>query len=121
MEREPFALTLFDYRDELQWVRLLGWSDEQLRSVPVHEQFPAGEECLDLANWAGTALGVTEAGGGGPTSADTRSIRNMWVCRAETPPELWDQLKALYDKGGPSGYETGVFGETGEDVGWPKR
>lgn len=115
-----FFLTLYDYRDTLQWVRLLGWSDDELQKVPVHEQATAGEDYLNLSNFGGTALGVTERGGGGPTSAAIGSIRNLYVYRSEVPDDLYRKLADLVNRGGPSGYEEdGVFGEVGERPSFP--
>lgn len=73
---EDFAMTLWDYRDELQWVRLLGWTEDELRSVPVHENATGGQEFLNLANFGGTSLEVLDEYGS-PTSAQATSIRNM--------------------------------------------
>lgn len=120
MEREPFSLTLFDYKDTLNWVRHMGWSDEELQQVQVHEQATAGEDYLNLANFGGTPLGVTERSGGG-TSAGIRNVRNLYVYRRTTPPALYERLQSLVDRGGPSGYEDGVFGETGEASDFPPR
>ena len=115
MQEEEFALTLFDYRHQLNWVRYLGWTDEELQQVPVHEQATAGEDYLNLANFGGTPLGVSERGGGG-TSADIREgIHNLYVYKREVPPHLYQQLQELVERGGPSGYEeSGRFGEVGE-------
>ena len=113
-----FERTLYDYRDELQWVRLLGWTDEQLKQVPVHEEATAGEPYLNLANFGGTNLGVTERGG--PTSAAVHSIHNLYIYEREVPEELYRQLRDLVDRGGPSGYEEdGVFGEVGDASSFP--
>ena len=59
MKREELALTLFDYAADYQWIRLLGWTDEELRGVRVHEQATSGDEMINLANFGGTALGVS--------------------------------------------------------------
>lgn len=118
---EDYSLTLYDYKGTLQWVRLLGWSDEDLRSVPVHEEATAGEPYLNLSNMGGTGLGVTQRAGGGGTSADVQSIRNLYVYKRETPDHLWRQLAGLLEKGGPSGYENGIFGARGEKKDFPPR
>jgi hypothetical protein len=101
--RERTARTMFDYAADYQWMRLLGWTDDQLRSVPIHEEASSEHEMLNLSNFGGTAL-QAYAGLGDETSADARSIPNLWVYRDETPPALWQQLQDLVDRGGPSGY-----------------
>jgi hypothetical protein len=120
VKRDPFALTLFDMKDELNWVRQLRWSDEELQSVPVHEQATSGDDYLNMANFGGTALGVSAKSGGG-TSAGVRNVRNLYIYRHETPSHLYEQLKTLLDRGGPSGYEDGEFGERGERDSFPPR
>jgi hypothetical protein len=120
MERERFALTLYDYRDQLHWVGQMGWKDDDLRRVPVYEQATSGEDYLNLANFGGTALGVSERSGGG-TSASSHSIHNIYVYRRTTPPELYRRLEKLMKLGGTSGYEDGVFGESGEASDFPPR
>ena len=118
---EPFAMTLYDYKDTLQWVRLLGWSDDELRLVPVHEQATAGEPYLNLANFGGTGLGVTERAQGGGTSADARdAIHNLYVYQSETPAHLYRRLEEIATRGGPSAFEeSGRFGERGEAKDFP--
>lgn len=119
--KEAHSLTLYDYQADLQWVRNLGWSDDELRQVPVHEQATAGEDYLNLANFGGTALGVTERSGGG-TSADVRALRNLYVYRSDTPAHLYKQLSDLLDRGGPSAFEeSGQFGERGDASDFPPR
>lgn len=118
---EKFALTLYDYRNTLQWVRHLGWTDDELSQVPVHEQATAGEEYLNLANMGGTALGVSARAGGG-TSADIGSIHNLYVYKREVPEHLWNRLAEIMNRGGTSGYEeSGKFGEVGERTDFPPR
>jgi len=118
---EQLAMTLFDYKESLQWVRQLGWSDEDLKKVPVHEQATAGEDYLNLANMGGTGLGVTARGQGGGTSANVQSIRNMYVYAGEVPERLYRQLENIMNKGGTSGYEDGFFGDRGERKDFPPR
>lgn len=118
---EDFELTLYDYRDELQWVRVMGWTDEELQSVPVHEQASSEHDYINLANFGGTPLGVSAESGGG-TSAGVRNIRNLYVYKDETPTELWNRLWDLLSRGGPSAYErNGVFGEVGEVEDFPPK
>lgn len=118
---EPFALTLFDYKEQLNWVRQLGWSDDQLSSVQVHEQATSADDYLNLTNFGGTPLGVSAKSGGG-TSAAVRNVRNIYVYRSTTPPQLYSILEELLNRGGPSAYEeTGEFGESGEAESFPPR
>ncbi len=120
-DREEMALTLYDYQPTLQWVRLLGWSEDELRRVPVHEQATAGEEYLNLANFGGTALGVSERAGGG-TSANVTSLHNLYVYKHEVPDDLWQRLADLANRGGPSAFEeSGQFGERGTATDFPPR
>lgn len=91
MQKEPFARTLFDMRNDLQWVRQLGWTDDQLRAIPVHSEPTSGEERINLANSGGTSLGV-ETVLGSPTSADASSDLNLWVFKNEVPAEAWQAL-----------------------------
>ncbi len=120
---EKFARTLYDLRDEFQWIRMLGWSDNDLKSVPVHEEATTNEDYLNLANWGGTSLGVTTRAGGGPTSANIRQgIKNLYVYSSEVPRGLYDQLFQLCQRGGPSAFEEdGVFGERGEVSDFPPK
>ena len=114
VEQEQRVKTLFDYAADYQWIRMLGWTNKDLKSVVVHEQATSADEMINLSNFGGTALGVSANAGGG-TSADTRSIPNLWVYRQMTPTHLWQQLKEIADRGGPSGYNlSGRFGEVGE-------
>jgi hypothetical protein len=94
MQKEPFARTLFDMKDQLQWVRQLGWTDDDLRSVPVHSEPTSGEERINLANFGGTSLGV-ETDLGSPTSADSRSDLNLWVFKRDVPDNLWQSISQL--------------------------
>lgn len=103
-------LTMADYADDLDWIRQLGWSDADLRRVVVVEEYPAGEESINLSNFGGTSLGV-ERDASSPTSADARAVPNRWVCRSSTPPELWQRLKDLMASGGPAGYAPGAAGQ----------
>jgi hypothetical protein len=114
--------TLYDYREDLQWVRMLGWSDADLKQVPVHEDATANEDYLNLANFSGTGLGVTSRAEGGGTSANVRgAVRNLYVYASEAPKPLYDRLHDLLKKGGPSGYEDGVFGKRGTAKDFPPK
>ncbi len=108
MQKEQFALTLYDYGRTHQWVRLMGWSDDELRAVPVHYEATSASEYLNLANFGNTALGVSSVSGGG-TSADTRSIQNIYVYQSDTPPHLYERLQRLLDQEGPPAHSPGVF------------
>jgi|DewCreStandDraft_2_1066082.scaffolds.fasta_scaffold07173_2 hypothetical protein len=117
-----WEMTLYDYKDVLGWVRYLGWSDEDLQKVPVHEQATAGEDYLNLANFGGTSLNVTERAQGlaSGTSAGVRNLHNLYVYKREVPEPLWRQLEDLVRRGGPSAFEeSGLFGERGEVPDFP--
>ena len=112
------TLTLHDLAADHQWIRMLGWSDDQLRDVLVHEEATAGDEMINLSNFGGTALGTSQNAGGG-TSADARAIRNLFVYKSETPADSWRRLKDIVDQGGPSGYnKLAQSGDSG-DVKFP--
>jgi hypothetical protein len=115
MKSEQFARTLYDYRRDLQWVRMLGWSEDELRQVPVHEQATSGDDYINLTNFGGTPLGVSaESGGGSSAGANTKSIHNLYVYKHEAPTQLWKRLQKLSEQGGPSAFEAdGNFGERG--------
>ena len=97
------SLTMQDLAAEMQWIRMLGWSDDQLRSVLVHEEATGGDEIINLSDFGGTALGVNPGSMGG-ASAGVGALRNMWVYKSETPGECWSQLQQLAAQGGPSGF-----------------
>ncbi len=119
---EAFARTLYEYKDILNWVRQLGWTDEDLKMVPVHEQATAGEDYLNLENMGGTALGVTVRAHGGPTSVKVGDIKNLYVYKREVPPRLYKILDDILERGGTSGYqESGIFGERGEREDFPPK
>lgn len=107
---ERFARTLFDYSQEHQWVRLMGWTEDELRGVPIHDQATSHDtttevdDYLNLANFGATALGVSSQGSGGGTSANVRSLQNVYVYRSDTPLVLYERLQTLMDQGGPLPY-----------------
>jgi hypothetical protein len=101
-QQEGRTLSLHDLARDHQWIRMLGWSDDQLRSVPVHEVPTGGDEMLNLSDFGGTGAGDDSA----PTLAEARSIRNLYVYKSEAPADRWRELKQLVDQGGPSGYNT---------------
>lgn len=106
--------TLFDYREDLQWVRMLGWSDADLKQVPVHEDATANENYLNLANFSRTGLGVTSRAEGGGTSANVRgSVRNLYVYSSEVPKHLYAKLSELMSRSDPADFAPGAFGEGG--------
>ena len=45
------------------------------------------------------------------TSANVRSIENVYVYREDTPPELFRRLQVLIDGEGPPAHTPGIFGE----------
>ena len=118
---EAYTRTLRDYKAELRWVRELGWSDEQLDQVQVHEQATSNDEFLNLANFAATSLDVFAPEPAAPTSAAVSNVRNLYVYRRETPAPLYEALQQLLERGGPSAYERGVIGERGEAEDFPPR
>ncbi len=100
-ERDKQAQTLYDYAADFQWIRMLGWSDDELRRVPVYEEATSADESLNLESVGGTSLNVSEAID--VTSGDARALHNLWVYKRTTPPELWQRLWDLVRRGGPSG------------------
>ncbi|HEX5416795.1 MAG TPA: hypothetical protein VFZ25_14095 [Chloroflexota bacterium] len=100
--------TLYDYAQDHQWVRMMGWSDQELRSVPIHYEATSHattgpeDEYLNLANFGNTGLGVTSLGMGGGTSADTRSLQNIYVYRSDCPPQLYDRLRRTMEEEKPA-------------------
>jgi hypothetical protein len=107
--------TLYEYGRDHQWVRLLGWTDVELQSVPIHSHATSHattgpeDEYLNLANFGNTGLGVTSLGEGGGTSANVRDLRNVYVYREDTPPELYQRLQRLMDQEGPTPFAPGVL------------
>ena len=98
---EPFARTLDAYAADYQWIRELGWSEDELGQVQVHEVPDPADDMIDLTNFGGTRLPVSEADL--VTSADLHDgVRNLYVYRSTTPPELWARLKELVRSGGPA-------------------
>jgi|GEM_PF-2936003 len=95
--------TLHDYAQDHQWVRMLGWSDDELRSMPIHYQATSHattgpeDEYLNLANFGNTGLGVTSLDMGGGTSAAAHSLQNVYVYRSECPPRLYLQLLQIME------------------------
>jgi hypothetical protein len=114
---DSFGLSLYDYGQDHQWVRLLGWTEDELRSVPVHYEATShattgpADEYLNLANFGATGLGVSSVGSGGGTSAQVHSIQNIFVYREDTPPELYHRLEVLMDQGGPIPFAPEVLEE----------
>ncbi len=112
---ERFARSLYDYSRDHQWVRLMGWTEDELRSVPIHDeatshaQVTSEDDYLNLANFGATSLGVSAQGSGGGTSAQVRAIQNIYVYRSDTPPVLYDRLQKLLDQGGPPAHTPGMF------------
>ena len=100
-------LTLHDYAQDHQWVRMLGWTDDELRSVPIHYAATSHattgpeDEYLNLANFGNTGLGVTSLDMGGGTSAHTRSLQNVYVYRSECPPRLYERLLRIMEEEKP--------------------
>ena len=111
-QRESFARTLNDYASDYQWIREMGWTEQDLSQVQVHEEPDSAEDMMDLANFGGTRLPVSEADLA--TSADLRDVRNLYVYRSTTPAPLWKRLQDLARSGGPAGSDpTKPFGVAG--------
>jgi len=91
---EQADTTLYDIAGEFGWVRELGWSDDELRRVPIHGQAPKGGWSMDLSAVGGAPVGV--AGSAASGGDDARGSRAIWVYRKEVPPELWAKLQEVY-------------------------
>ncbi|HVC35543.1 MAG TPA: hypothetical protein VNL16_18700 [Chloroflexota bacterium] len=111
MQQAGLVPTLYDYSRDHQWVRLMGWTDDELRSVPIHFQATSAGDYLNLANLGNTALGVSSEAGGG-TSADTRALQNAYVYQSEAPPRLYQQLQRLIEQETPVADAVETFGRT---------
>jgi hypothetical protein len=72
---------------------MLGWSDDQLRSVLAHGVPTGGDEMLKLSDFGDTGAGDDSA----PTLAAARSIRNLYVYKSEAPAARWQEIKKLMD------------------------
>jgi len=87
---------------------MMGWSEKELRSVPIHYDATSHattgpeDEYLNLANFGNTGLGVTSLGMGGGTSANTRSLENIYVYRSDCPPQLFDRLRRTMEEEKPA-------------------
>ncbi len=96
MQQAGRVPTLLDYSRDHQWVRMMGWSDDDLRSVPIHFEATSAGDYLNLANFGNTALGVSSVAGGG-TSANVRALQNAYVYQSDTPPHLYERLQRMID------------------------
>jgi hypothetical protein len=117
---EKFSLTLFDYAQDHQWPRLMGWSEDELRSVPIHYEATGGSDFLNLANFGATGLGVSSESGGG-TSAGARSLQNVYVYQSDCPPPLYERLQRLMDQGGPMADPHGMESPSDQSGGMRQR
>lgn len=97
MQQAGRVPTLYDYSRDHQWVRVMGWSDDDLRAVPIHFEATSANDYLNLANFGNTALGVSSVAGGG-TSANARALQNVYVYQNDTPPHLYERLQRLMDE-----------------------
>ena len=89
-----FERTLYDIKDEYQWIGQMGWSDDDLRRVPVHEEATSGQDYHQpLGSGAATSLGTSGAPESSPASGDARALRNIFVYSNETPRDLYDRLR----------------------------
>ena len=100
--------TLHDYAQDHQWVGMMGWSEKELRSVPIHYDATSHattgpeDEYLNLANFGNTGLGVTSIEFGSGTSANTRSLENVFVYRSDCPPQLFERLRRVMEEEKPA-------------------
>lgn len=97
MQQAGRVPTLHDYRRDHQWVQMMDWSDDELRSVPIHFEATSASDYLNLANFGNTALGVSSVSGGG-TSANVRALQNAYVYQSDTPPHLYQRLQKMMDQ-----------------------
>ena len=99
---ESFARTLKDYAADYQWIRELGWPEDDLGQTQVHEVPDPAEDMINLTNFGGTRLPVSEADL--VTSADLHdAVHNLYVYRSTIAPALWERLQRLVRSGGPAG------------------
>jgi hypothetical protein len=89
-----FARTMADYADEFQWIRLMGWSGDELKSVPVYEEATSRDELLNLSNFGGTELPVAR-----------RTWLGARISRHSTPACL-QEYYAVHVVGAPAGTAT---------------
>lgn len=108
-----YELTMFDLRGEYQWIRELGWSDDELQQVPVFEQATTNEDYINLADFGGTSLGTTSRPDASPTSAGISNIRNLYVYSSQTPRPLFDRLRQLVESSPTQSDVESAFGSQG--------
>lgn len=86
--------TLFDYRREIDWWRELGWSEEDLQHIPVHEWQDPDHDFVPVPG----------------TRSD--SGRPLFAYRNEMSAEKWEQLSAYLshlNQGGGQEDEQSMF------------
>ncbi len=108
---DKFERTLYDLKSEYQWIGQLGWSDEDLRRVPVHEEATSNQDYINLSDWGGTSLGVTSRPDASPASGDTRALRNIFVYSEEAPRDLYDRLRKLVESNPTQSEVESAFGK----------
>ncbi len=85
MEGKP---TLYEYRERAPWWRELGCTEDELRSVPLHERATPDEDFLPVPRLSGP------------------QGRSLYVHRRDLPDWLWQRLSAVLSRHqAPSGYE----------------
>ena len=110
--RRP-SRTLYEYLPYLDWLPELGFSEDELRRIPVHDSPPStGETFLSLGY---IPPGAPQAD---PTFVKPSGTRQLYACARDVPPDLWVRLEAaLHRPVEPSGRpQTSIFGGTSHSI-----
>jgi GH15 family glucan-1,4-alpha-glucosidase len=110
---KKFERTLLDLKGEFQWIRQMGWSDDDLRQVPVFEQATTNEDYLNLADWGGTSLGTSGRPDASPASGGVSNLRNMFIYSSQTPRPLYERLRKLIESNPTQSEIDSAFGGQG--------
>ncbi len=108
---DKFERTLYDLKGDYQWIGLLGWSDDDLRRVPVHEEATSDQDYINLSDWGGNSLGVTSRPDASPASGDARALRNIFVYSSEAPRDLYERLRKLIESNPTQSGVESAFGK----------
>ncbi len=108
---DKFERTLYDLKSDYQWIGQLGWSDDDLRRVPIHEEATSDQEFINLSDWGGTSLGVTSMPDASPASGDARALRNIFVYSNEAPRDLYERLRKLIESNPTQSEVESAFGQ----------
>ena len=110
--RRP-SRTLHDYLPYLDWLSELGFSEDELRRIPVHDTPPPTSEPF-------LSLGYIPPGAptGDPLFVKPTGTRQLYACRGDVPPELWVRLETLLHRpvGASGRRRTSMFGSPVERV-----